>query len=176
MEKKAYSTSKEELGFLWYYGLCGRPDYEKAYRYFTEIGTRRCKYMLSDMYHYGQYVKQSNYRSREIIEELFIAVESEYKDPRFTISTLFPEIALRLVRLDIEEDEDSMFYLNCLLYARDILSVRQQKRPFWDNLKTMGNILGTTATMVGNDYDFRGFISLCGLSSSLGYTPYLCSA
>lgn len=147
-------TSKAELGFLWYYGLCGRPDYEKAYRYFTETATPQCKYMLSDMYHYGQYVKQSNYRSREILEELFIAVESEHKDPRFTISTLYPEISLRLVRLNIEEGEDTMCDLDCLLDARDILAIRQQERPFWGNLKTMRSILETTVMMVGNDFDF----------------------
>lgn len=148
------STSKAELGFLWYYGLCGTPDYEKAYRYFAETGTRRCKYMLSDMYHYGQYVHQSNYRSREIIEELFVAVESEHKDPRFVISTLYPEIALRLARLDIEEGVDTMFDLDCLLDARDILAVRQKERPFWGNLKTMRSILETTVIMTGNDFDF----------------------
>ena len=147
-------TSKAELGFLWYYGVCGRPDYEKAYRYFTETGTRRCKYMLSDMYHYGQYVKQSNYKSREIIEELFIAVESEHNDPRFTISTLFPEIALRLARLDIEESSDTMFDLDILLDARDILAIRQKERPFWGNLKTMQSILETTVMMTGNEFDF----------------------
>ena len=72
------AISKEELGILWYYGLCGEPDYEKAYRYFTETGSRRSRYMLSDMYYYGQYVRQSYSKSREIIEKLFASVQSEY--------------------------------------------------------------------------------------------------
>ena len=146
--------SKEELGFLWYYGLCGEIDFEKAYQCFSDSESRRSQYMLSDMYHYGQYVEKSNYKSREIIEELFVRVESEYRDPRFTLSTLFPEIALRLVNLDIEEGIDTMFDLDILLDARDILAIRQQKRPFWGNLKTMRSILQTTAMMTGNDFDF----------------------
>ena len=148
------SISKEELGLLWYYGLCGKPDYEKAYLYFTETGSRRSQYMLSDMYYYGQYVRQSYSKSREIIEKLFAAVRTEYKDPRFAVSTLFPEIALRLVRLNIEEDRDTMFDLDCLFEARKILAFRQMHGPFWGNIKTMRSILETTIMMTGNAFGF----------------------
>ena len=67
-------------------------------------------------------------------------------------STLFPEIAVRLVRLNIEEGKDTMFDLDCLFDARKILAFRQMHGPFWGNLKTMRSILETTKKMIGNDF------------------------
>lgn len=146
--------SKEHLGLIWYYGLCGSQDYEKAFQYFNDCKTRRSMCMLSDMYRYGQYVRKNAAESRKIIEDLFIRVESERKDYRFASSTLFPEIALRLVQMDLEEGEDDAFDLDCLLDARDLIAIRQQRSPFWGNIKLMRSILETTAEMVGNDFDF----------------------
>ncbi len=45
---------KEKLGFIWYYGLCGEQDYEKAFRYFNECRTIDSLCMISDMYRLGQ--------------------------------------------------------------------------------------------------------------------------
>lgn len=146
--------SKEQLGFLWYYGLCGEQDYERAFHYFEDCRTRRSLYMIADMYRYGYYVAQDMVKSRAIIENLFTRVESERKDSRFVVSTLFPEIALRLVKMDLEEGEDTEFDLDCIFDAREILTIRQQRRPFWGNIKTLHEVLETTADMCGNDYEF----------------------
>lgn len=62
---------KEELGLIWYYGLTGERDYEKAYYYFSECATRRSKYMIADMYHDGSYVQQDRKKYREILENWF---------------------------------------------------------------------------------------------------------
>lgn len=153
-EKYGEVFSKEHLGIIWYYGLCGEQDYERAYRYFKECGTRRAEYMLADMYHYGNYVDCSYDKCRDILEGLMDRLDGERRDPRFWISTLFPEVSLRLVQLNLEEEIDTIDDLDCLLDSREILSVRQQNRPFWGNLKTMRDILETTVMMVGNEYDF----------------------
>lgn len=145
---------KEQLGFIWYYGLCGEQDFEKAFQYFSACETRSGQYMLADMYRDGNFVKRDRDKSREIIDRLFVEVESERKDSRFFISTLLPEIALRFVRFDLEDGADSGFDLDCILDARTILTVRQSRRPFWGNIQLMHSILETTAKMVGNEYDF----------------------
>jgi len=150
--KYGSSVHKEELGFIWYYGLTGERDFEKAYCCFSECYTRRSKYMLADMYHEGAYVSYDPMKCREIIEDLYDQVESEKDDPRFTISTLFPEIALRMVRMNLEIGVEDNYDWNDLLDARIILTKRQHRRPFWGNIKTMREILEAMVEMRGNDY------------------------
>lgn len=153
-EKEGSSIHREELGLMLYYGLCDEPDYTRAYEMFRQCDTRRASYMIADMFHYGHGVTQDLDKCREILEGLFADVECERNDDRFLVSTLFPEIACRLVRLNLEEEEDDEFDLDCLLDAREILANRQYHRPFWGNIRTMKDILDTTAMMCGNDYDF----------------------
>lgn len=115
------SVHKEELGFIWYYGLTGEQDFEKAYNYFSECDTRRSKLMIADMYHDGSFVQYDPIKCRDIIEDLFEEVESEKDDSIFTISTLYPEIALRMVRLNLEAGIEDNYDWNSLLDARIIL-------------------------------------------------------
>lgn len=147
-------VSKEQLGILWYYGLCGEQDFERAFHYFEDSRTKCSLYMIADMYRYGYYVARDLKRCREIIEDLFAGVESERGDFRFAVSTPFPEIALRLVQIDLEEGADTEFDLDCLFDARDILAIRQKHRPFWGNIKTMHSVLKTTGEMCGYNYEF----------------------
>jgi hypothetical protein len=158
--------SMEQLGVIWYYGLCGEQDYEKAYHCFHDCGTRRGKYMLADMYHDGRYVEKDISKCQEILDELFIGVESERTDPRFIESTLFPEIALRLVKLRIEKKEDTVNDLTMLMDARDIIVLRQKSRPFWGNIQVMEDILKTMVLMVGSDHYFVDLYDLLTLTAN----------
>ncbi len=157
-EKYGSDVCKEDLGFLWYYGPDGKQDYEKAYRYFSECDTPRTQYMIADMYHDGSYVRRDIKKCRKIIDGLFERMESERQDPRFVISTLFPEIALRYVKLNIEEqkytsDDDGIDDIMHLFDAREILTIRQQRRPFWGNLRLMRRIIETLDEF-GRNYFF----------------------
>lgn len=164
--------SKEQLGFMCYYGL-GRPlDFEKVYQYFEECNTRRSQFMLADMYRFGQFVKQDLIKSRMILEDLMIPVDSERKDSRFAVSTLFPEIAVRIVQLDLSEEEDSEFDLDCLFDARDILSLRQSRSPFWGNIRTMRTIPETTVMMCGNDLDYIDLYDLLTSNLQNGHVTF----
>ena len=165
---------KEELGFLWYYGLCGKPDYEKAYRYFIEAKGKRSKYMLADMYSCGQYVRKDKARSRKILEQLFDEVESDYKETIFWDSTVFPEVALRLARLNIEEEQESLSDLECLISARKILSVRQKNSPFWGNLKTMRSILRTIELMTEKDSELIDLYDLLTFEREKAVVTFEC--
>ncbi len=158
--KYGSSAHKEELGFIWYYGLTGEQDFGKAYHCFSECDTRKSRFMLADMYHDGIYVQYDPIKCWDIIEELFSEVESERNDPRFTISTLYPEIALRMVRLNLEAGTEDNYDWNNLLDARSILARRQCYRPFWGNIKTMHGILDTMTEMRESDY---GLIDLYDL-------------
>ena len=157
--------SKEQLGIIWYYGLCGEKDYEKAFRYFEASGTRLSQYMMADMYRYGFYVAKDLIKCREILEKLFEQVSYERDDYRFIHGAKFPEIALRLVLLNLEEGADTRFDLECLFDARDILALRQQKSPFWGNIKTMKSIIETTGMMCGTDFDVTDIYDLLVLSN-----------
>lgn len=101
------SSAKEQLGCIWYYGLCGEWNFEKAFQYFSESRTRTSRYMLADMYHYGYYVKQNSDESRKILEKLYIELEEQSEDARFLESTVFPEVAFRLVILNMEDSKAS---------------------------------------------------------------------
>lgn len=153
-------TCKQGLGIIWYYGLCGEQDFEKAYYYFEERRFGRSAYLLADMYHYGYYVKQDVSKCREILEELFIKASQERYDGRFYLSTLYPEVALRLARLNLEEGQASLFDLDGLYSARKVLAVRQKKSPTWMNLKTMRSILETISFLEGENYRFRDIYDL----------------
>lgn len=90
---------------------------------------------------------------------------ADRKNSLFIKSTVFPEIALRLAKLDLEDGTDDMLDLDSLLDAREILTLRQQRRPFWGNLKVMRRILETTVRMVGNEYGFIDMYDLMTFES-----------
>lgn len=151
---------EEELGFLYYYGLTGERNFKKAYQYFSKCESRRSQYMLADMYHDGAGVPEDAMKAWDILAELMEDLESEKDDPAFASSTLFPEVALRHVRLCLEADIEDDGDWNDLVDARFILAVRQQRRPFWGNIKTMRDILDAMMIMRDRDY---GFIDLYDL-------------
>ncbi len=154
------SPSEEGLGRLWYYGLCGEIDYEKAYLYFSKAKTLRSQYMIADMYHYGQYVRQDVFKARQILEDLFLLAEDDINGPYFNIYSLYPEIALRLIRLNLEEERYTKNDLRILLSARNILANRQKKIPSWENLKTMKSIIETIDELAGEIITFTDLYDL----------------
>lgn len=147
----------EELGILWYYGLCGEINYKKAFHYFSESNTRRSLYMLADMYHYGQYVEKDVAKAREILENLYSMAADDIEDP---VNAVYSETVLRLVRLDIEEDRTTEYHLKALLSARKVLDICQQKDPSWENLKTMHRIIETIAELAGEPITFTDLYDL----------------
>ncbi len=167
-------VGKEQLGLIWYYGSCGENDYEKAFKLFSESRSRVGDYMISDMYHFGQYVKKDDIRCREILENLFESVSDEVKDDSFILSTLYPEIAVRLADLNIFDESDTEDDLEHLFLARDILSLRQMRRPFWGNIKTMKHILKTTSMMVNNFFGFIDLYDLLALDVKNAKVNFVC--
>ena len=152
-------TCKKGLGIIWYYGLCGEQNFEKAYRYFENRRFGRSAYLLADMYHYGYYVEQNVDKCRKILEEQFEKVSRERYAGMF-LRTKYPEVALRLVRLNLEEGKGSLFELDSIYSARKILAIRQKQHASWLNLKEMRSVLEIQAIMQGDEYWFKDIYDL----------------
>ena len=60
------------LGYIWYYGRTGKVDYEKAFKYFSQIKNDiNAQYKIADMYKNGYYVEKDEKKYQEIIEQLY---------------------------------------------------------------------------------------------------------
>ena len=169
-------VGKEQLGLIWYYGLCGDQDYELAYTLFKDSNSRTGEYMISDMYHNGQFVPWDDDKCRDILESIFENVESEALDERFKLSTLYPEIAVRLAKLNYLQERDTKDDLEHLFLARDILSERQARRPFWGNIKWMKQILDVTELYTGNDFEFIDLYDLLSLNTDSATVNFIYAA
>ena len=153
-------TCKEGLGIIWYYGLCGEQDFEKAYKYFENRTWGRSAYLLADMYHYGYCVEKNPDKCREILESLLLKEIPIRYDYHYFYHSIYPEVVLRLARLNIEEGKATLFDLDSLYHARRFLAIRQKNDPYWMNLQTMRSILETIAYMAGEEYRFNDIYDL----------------
>ncbi|MBQ9046387.1 MAG: sel1 repeat family protein [Solobacterium sp.] len=163
----------EELGIIWYYGLDGVTDYERAYHCFKESGLRRGEYMLADMYRLGQYVEKDLNKCREILGPLFEKVLDEADYPFFRTSTLFPEIALRMVQTDRAEGLHAEYHYECLALAAEFLAARQQNAPFWGNISLMREILETSGKIYITDAKLPDIYSLLVCNVSCGTITFV---
>ncbi len=100
------------LGFIYFYGRVGTPDYEKAFRYFSEakeLGDKEAAMKIADMYERGLGVEKDEKKYEGILRELWKELENsrDLFDP-------VPEIAHRLAYLDMqrEENEEAAELLN----------------------------------------------------------------
>ena len=75
--------------------------------------------------------------------------------------------------MDLSEEEDSEFDLDCLFDAREILSMRQSRRPFWGNIRTMRTILKTTVIMCGNEFDYIDLYDLLTSDLQNGHVTFV---
>ena len=66
------------------------------------------------------------------------------------------------------QEKENLLDLYCLYDARDILAIRQQRAPFWGNIKTMHRILETTKNLCGTDYRFSDLYDLLILDTETG--------
>jgi len=67
-----------EIGDIYYYGLAGAPDYEKAFKYYSSSANYdfpKAKLMLAEMYEKGQFVRQDHERYRELILAVYDQIQ-----------------------------------------------------------------------------------------------------
>ena len=95
--KLGYNDAYECLGYIYYYGRVGHPDYEKAFHYYklaSDQGNLIASYKLADMYKNGYYVQKDYPRYVQIIKDLYSKIQGATNtfDP-------VPEIYSRLAKI-----------------------------------------------------------------------------
>jgi len=89
------------LGIIWYYGLAGKTDYEKAYNLFTESESLpQSKLMLAEMHKEGHFVKKDISRYRQYI---FDAFEQVWDSP---VPNCKGEVFYKYAEIVMEEEKD----------------------------------------------------------------------
>ena len=126
------------LGYIWYYGRTGKPDYKKAFYYYDkarQMGDIVASYKVADMYRNGYYVEKDPDKYRSIIEELYEKVENA-----LNLGAPLPEIFTRLAAIRAEEG-DSGEALRLYDAARNFLAQRIRWNPFFGNLTIMKGLI-----------------------------------
>lgn len=124
------------LGYIYYYGRVGEPDYKKAFEYYkmaSEMGSITDIIKLSDMYKNGYYVQKDLEKSYELLIDAY----DRMKQDKDKIFWHLPEIASRLatIKINIGEYEEAIDYLYS---ARDVLMSRiAYTDAFWGDLTIM---------------------------------------
>ncbi|MBQ0064730.1 MAG: sel1 repeat family protein [Firmicutes bacterium] len=133
-ESYDYEIAYECLGYIWYYGRTGMPDYEKAFHYFSksaEKGNLVSQYKVADMYKNGYYVQKDNKKYKDIVSSLVNKVKNctNVFDP-------LPEVYTRYARICFEEEDISkgIYYY---LIAKDFQAQRLMYTRFFGDLNIM---------------------------------------
>lgn len=95
-----YVDAYECLGYIYYYGRVGQPDYKKAFHYYklaSEKGNLVAAYKLADMYKNGYYVSKDYAKYVEIMKSLYPLIQGATNtfDP-------VPEIYSRLAKIYVD--------------------------------------------------------------------------
>ena len=155
--KLGYNDAYECLGYIYYYGRVGHPDYEKAFHYYklaSDKGNLVAAYKLADMYKNGYYVQKDYPRYVQIIKDLYSKIQGATNtfDP-------VPEIYSRLAKIYVEEgNEDQAIQL--LLIAKEFQSQRLIYSQFFGDLTIMKYIVNDLYSLIQFDPDYMDLFDL----------------
>ncbi len=155
--KLDYNNAYECLGYIYYYGRVGQPDYEKAFHYYklaSDQGNLVAAYKLADMYKNGYYVQKDYPKYVQIIKNLYPKIQGATNtfDP-------VPEIYSRLAKIYVEEgNEDQAIQL--LLIAKEFQSQRLIYSQFFGDLTIMKYIVNDLYSLIQFDPDYMDLFDL----------------
>lgn len=155
--KLDYNNAYECLGYIYYYGRVGQPDYEKAFHYYklaSDQGNLVAAYKLADMYKNGYYVQKDYPKYVQIIKDLYPKIQGATNtfDP-------VPEIYSRLAKIYVEEgNEDQAIQL--LLIAKEFQSQRLIYSQFFGDLTIMKYIVNDLYSLIQFDLDYMDLFDL----------------
>jgi len=145
------------LGYIFYYGRTGEPDYERAFYHFkksADLGNLQSAYKVADMYRNGYYVEQDYDEYVSIIESLWPKVKrSQYTDG------LIPEVGTRLAGIRAKQgrtEEAIALYLK----AKRSLSGRLAWDAFFGNFTIMKGLIHDLYQLMPLDEDNIDFYDL----------------
>lgn len=155
--KLDYNNAYECLGYIYYYGRVGQPDYEKAFHYYklaSDQSNLVAAYKLADMYKNGYYVQKDYPKYVQIIKSLYPLLQGATNtfDP-------VPEIYSRLAKIYVEEgNEDQAIQL--LLIAKEFQSQRLIYSQFFGDLTIMKYIVNDLYSLIQFDPDYMDLFDL----------------
>mgnify|MGYP004530133729 FL=1 len=155
--KLDYNNAYECLGYIYYYGRVGQPDYEKAFHYYklaSDQGNLVAAYKLADMYKNGYYVQKDYPKYVQIIKDLYPKIQGATNtfDP-------VPEIYSKLAKIYVEEgNEDQAIQL--LLIAKEFQSQRLIYSQFFGDLTIMKYIVNDLYSLIQFDPDYMDLFDL----------------
>ena len=102
----SFGYAANTLGYIYYYGRLGEPDYEKAFFYFSigsTYGITESSYKLADMFMKGLYVKRNLPLAASMIERLY--GEERYRFEQGGFEGKFADIAVRMGDLQLQNSD-----------------------------------------------------------------------
>lgn len=152
-----YVDAYECLGYIYYYGRVGQPDYKKAFHYYklaSEKGNLVAAYKLADMYKNDYYISKDYAKYVEIMKSLYPLIQGATNtfDP-------VPEIYSRLAKIYVEEgNEDQAIQL--LLIAKEFQSQRLIYSQFFGDLTIMKYIVNDLYSLIQFDPNYMDLFDL----------------
>jgi hypothetical protein len=142
------------LGYIYYSNRLGRPDYKKAYRFFSfaaENGMIEATYKLFDMFRNGHGVKKDLRRAWKIISNLHSVIgEDEIK---------YPDVALRMgycfrdgIGIEVDLESAREYFIR----AKNSLEYRLNHAPQYGDNAVMMNVNRALASLDRNDKSSKG--------------------
>ena len=155
--KLNYVDAYECLGYIYYYGRVGQPDYEKAFHYYklaSDQGNLVAAYKLADMYKNGYYVQKDYPKYVQIIKSLYPLLQGATNtfDP-------VPEIYSRLAKIYVEEGNDDQA-IQLLLIAKEFQSQRLIYSDFFGDLTIIKHIVFDLYSLIQFDSDYMDLFDL----------------
>lgn len=154
----------ECLGYVYYYGRTGKPDYKKAFFCFKEVmektGDIEATYKVADMYRNGYYVEQNQEKYEEIIESLYPKVKDDKN-----LSSLLPEVFSRLGQIRIRQGRNKEARA-LFLQGREFLAQRMEYSSFFGEATTMRFLVQGLFEVADFDQEGRNLYDLYDLAKT----------
>ena len=118
------------LGFIYFYGRVGSPDYKKAFRYFNEakeLGDKEAAMKIADMYDRGLGVDKDPAKYEEILRSLWDSLKDDNR-----LFEPVPEVAHRLAYIAMQRGENEEA-ASLLRHGRLFITQRINYSDFWGN-------------------------------------------
>ncbi len=122
------------LGYIYYYGRTGTPNYELAFKYYSlasESGDIECTYKVADMYRNGYYVEKNYEKYVEIMKSLYPKICNARN-----IFAPLPQIYSRLAKIYRDEGDISQA-IDLLVIAKNFMTHRLKYSTFFGDLTIM---------------------------------------
>ena len=159
--KKYYEMAAEEkyppaymcLGYIYYYGRVGEPDYKRAFKYYkkaSDCGMDEATYKLADMYKNGYGVEQSYDSFVSIIEGLYDKYTHYTLDPNSRVGVL-----TRMARIRKNQGNNDEA-LKIFKFAKDIIvNERLPINPFFGDINVLKWITQDIYSI--KEFDYNNF-------------------